>query len=158
MKFLSRKSINILCTTLFALVTMVWLSSGWIETDVSSTNGRYFAFIDGGCFSVHHAAADMPVGNMFFSAHPIMFRWWFDGYKLGAFWGVTIPLWVPAILILALLTWSRVRVRSARGCPKCGYDLAGLSDGPGSRCPECGLRIETRTCRGTHGDMPAEGR
>ena len=64
---------------------------------------------------------------------------------------VTMPLWLPLLLVLALAGnsgwcaryWHRRQTRAARGlCPACGYDLRG-SPAPGrGACPECGASVE----------------
>lgn len=52
-------------------------------------------------------------------------------------WRVFIlPLWIPALMLGSLTGWSFWRWRRPQPgeCPRCRYDLGGLS-GP---CPECG--------------------
>ena len=65
-------------------------------------------------------------------------------------WALSVPLWLPA-LVLAVLPFAsscsayRRRRREKSGlCPQCGYDLRGHRPDPtlgkpAIRCPECGL-------------------
>ncbi len=61
-------------------------------------------------------------------------------------WGAVLPLWVPAAASGALLVgFWRARVRQRRRamvgrCPRCAYDLTGIT-GP---CPECGKALRAR--------------
>ena len=53
----------------------------------------------------------------------------------------SIPLWpfeaafFPLAFAAAWLFWKDMRYHIPGLCPKCGYDMTGLADGP---CPECG--------------------
>lgn len=56
-------------------------------------------------------------------------------------WTLTLPLWIPFVLIAipTAALWWRDRRRIPPGhCEKCGYNLAGNVSGV---CPECGERI-----------------
>jgi hypothetical protein len=63
--------------------------------------------------------------------------------KSGAYWAISIPLWIAFALFAtptAILWWrdSVLTKRDRAGrCPKCGYDRHGLSS-PTVACPECG--------------------
>lgn len=61
-----------------------------------------------------------------------------DG-RLGEAAWLRLPLWITLSLVgvpTAFLFWRDCRSpRRTNACPDCGYDLAGLSQGP---CPECG--------------------
>ncbi|RJP41939.1 MAG: hypothetical protein C4547_01180 [Phycisphaerales bacterium] len=49
---------------------------------------------------------------------------------------VTVPLWMPLVILAALAIATRPAVRQRPGyCRKCGYDLRGNTSGV---CPECG--------------------
>jgi hypothetical protein len=57
-------------------------------------------------------------------------------------WYVTIPLWLPLLLMAAPTSvacfrdwWRRYRLTPPGHCPNCGYNLTGNTSG---RCPECG--------------------
>ena len=55
---------------------------------------------------------------------------------------VTVPLWIPLLLVGPLTV--RALLRARRGplpghCRKCGYDLRGNISG---KCPECGTAVE----------------
>lgn len=56
--------------------------------------------------------------------------------------GVTVPLWIPWVMVLGLCTLmhrehQREKQRRLRGCcPACGYDRSGLAST--APCPECG--------------------
>lgn len=67
------------------------------------------------------------------------FCWWFGQSGIYGVGQLTLPLWIPA-LILAVPTawlWLQDHQRSRPGrCPTCGYDLRGLSNS--AVCPECG--------------------
>lgn len=55
---------------------------------------------------------------------------------------VSIPLWIPLVVALAVLVWTlrgRHRGPVHMACSKCSYDLTGNVSG---RCPECGQRID----------------
>jgi hypothetical protein len=62
---------------------------------------------------------------------------WLPAYRrTPAGWGLCLPLWPPAIVLIAVGIVARPRRRHRPGrCDTCGYDLAGLKDGV---CPECG--------------------
>jgi len=63
---------------------------------------------------------------------------WFDRYPD---WTLTLPLWIPFVLIAipTAALWWRDRCSIAPGhCRRCGYSLAGNVSGV---CPECGERI-----------------
>ena len=51
--------------------------------------------------------------------------------------GVSIPLWIPFLLIAipTVIAWRRGRPPPHGHCKNCGYDLTGNVSG---RCPECG--------------------
>jgi hypothetical protein len=83
--------------------------------------------------------------------YPIVWHPRSDGYRIpGAMWAgfhyvssagsllLGIPLWLPTVVSLAVLTWNVRRLRrrppGPGACPSCGYDLRAT---PG-RCPECG--------------------
>jgi hypothetical protein len=54
---------------------------------------------------------------------------------------VTVPLWIPLIVVAVPtgVLWSADRRATRREmagrCPTCGYDRSGLAD---AKCPECG--------------------
>jgi len=55
-----------------------------------------------------------------------------------------IPAWWPPVIVgmLAGVAWWRASKAPGPGhCPRCGYDLTGLT--PGAPCPECGPRNAT---------------
>lgn len=57
---------------------------------------------------------------------------------------VTIPLWLPFVIVAAptAFLWHIDRRRKHQGhCPKCGYDLLGNQSGV---CPECGTTIQVK--------------
>jgi hypothetical protein len=59
-------------------------------------------------------------------------------------WSVSLPLWMPAALGLAVAAWGgmaarRLRRRRVLGhCISCGYDRRSLVGGADAKCPECG--------------------
>lgn len=65
------------------------------------------------------------------------FRWDRHRTSVGSDAYVFIPLWLPFALTLLAAGWHFwIDRRRAPGlCPRCGYDLAGVSGGV---CPECG--------------------
>jgi len=62
-----------------------------------------------------------------------------------------IPLWVPSLLIAALMVWVRIagRTRPQGVCPACRYNLDGCLV---TRCEHCG--ISTVTCPECGGKAP----
>jgi hypothetical protein len=70
------------------------------------------------------------------------FDYHYDPHGAGASTVVYIPLWLPALLLLAppavsVLGYLRRQARRKRGlCERCGYDLRASP----SQCPECGRR------------------
>lgn len=67
---------------------------------------------------------------------PVRF-WSFEVAYGDPYWGVTLPIWIP-LLVLALptaLAWWRCRWLPPGHCGHCGYNLAGNTSGV---CPECG--------------------
>ncbi len=67
-------------------------------------------------------------------------RW--DGVVLNSF-----AIGLPAFLLMCGPGFLRRRERRRHGqCIECGYDLRGTpATGPGARCPECGMPIESQT-------------
>jgi hypothetical protein len=69
--------------------------------------------------------------------------------------GLFIAIWITGVVLVAcgaiIVFWTlvgrRVAAKSARCCPKCSYDMTGVS---GLKCPECGrtarseMRLRTR--------------
>lgn len=72
------------------------------------------------------------------------FAVWPKFFQQPRFHSVTIPLWLPFLLVLlpTILLWWRDRRFPAGYCPKCGYDLRGAAS---SGCSECGKPIEGKT-------------
>ncbi len=122
------------------------------NTDVSTGNGRIFAFYD---HQIQPASADENAGwrhrsypagqmsqrqssgsvNLFhFSSRPP------QGRLLHGSWSLELRLW-PVVVLTAIapVLWVVTQVYRSRrprdgSCPVCGYDLRATPD----RCPECG--------------------
>ena len=59
-----------------------------------------------------------------------------------SFWFVTLPLWIPFVLVAVPTAFLFYRDRRRAGpsrCRACGYDLTGNVSG---RCPECGAAMK----------------
>jgi hypothetical protein len=57
---------------------------------------------------------------------------------------ITVPLWLPLLLIAAPTAWLWYTDRRAKPwqCDKCRYDLRGLaSESQPTTCPECGTEV-----------------
>jgi hypothetical protein len=56
--------------------------------------------------------------------------------------GVSVPLWLPLLLLLAPTCWLWRADRQPKPwqCRTCRYDLRGLEGGGGMVCPECGTK------------------
>ena len=57
------------------------------------------------------------------------------------FWPIPLLLWAAGVPVLRSGILARRRAMTG-SCSKCGYSLAGLSEGAG--CPECGKGMETK--------------
>ena len=77
-------------------------------------------------------------------------RFWSDVFRNGVAHGMSLPLWLPLLIVVfpTFLLWRSDRRRIPPGhCERCGYNLTGNTTG---RCPECGQRSRERpepTCR-----------
>ena len=60
---------------------------------------------------------------------------------------MSIPLWLPLLLIAAPTAWLWYTDRRPKPwqCPKCRYDLRGLDGGV---CPECGHELKPSNAEG----------
>lgn len=67
------------------------------------------------------------------AAGAVAFRAWFDGTSYDSM----ITAGAAAMGTAMVLCTSR-RIRPG-GCVSCGYDLRGLTEAAGGRCPECGV-------------------
>lgn len=64
------------------------------------------------------------------------FGWWFTVEPRPCDYGISIPIWIPALLFAIPTFWPQIP-RFKRGlCPHCGYDLR--ASPPGTPCSECG--------------------
>jgi hypothetical protein len=135
-------------------ILIVWALSGWFAVSFYGSAGRQWG-IRHGCFkdvTYHHSASGMPRRIGWTSEREISRRnrepfeytleWWIGLEKNPIFDVVSIPLWMPAGLLLALHLSSvlvrqyRMRFRKGNLCPRCNYDRTGLA--AGAVCPECG--------------------
>lgn len=75
---------------------------------------------------------------------PILFLDDYHGTRL------YIPLWIPAVTLVALMAWVKFAARPRRRgvCPRCGYNLTGCVVTPCDHCgigtitcPECAARV-----------------
>ena len=85
-------------------------------------------------------------GHKHLKWHRDLVRWWPQFTWVSNTHCVTVPLWIPAALLLALSSPVYVklargrRARLSKGCDNCRYDLTGNVSG---RCPECGKPVTT---------------
>ncbi|HZW07862.1 MAG TPA: hypothetical protein VFF65_12130 [Phycisphaerales bacterium] len=78
----------------------------------------------------YSGSANLGPGN------PRKWFWGINGYRTTfPLWPIPLLLWTPAAILLRLGTLARRRALKGM-CAKCGYSLAGLSNG--AACPECG--------------------
>ena len=70
-------------------------------------------------------------------------HYFYDIWPEPDIWVVTVPMWMPTVLLLSLLAWQlyhrRHSSRSTGACLNCGYDLRATPQ----RCPECGTIVRT---------------
>jgi hypothetical protein len=70
------------------------------------------------------------------------FEWWLRTFSRSLPGSeVSVPLWMPFLLVAAptMFLWLRDRRRVLPGhCGQCGYDLTGNTSGV---CPECGMEL-----------------
>ena len=135
------------------LLVVVWIGSGWWQICWERAPDRYVVIAGGllrlcddnsshgvrlGLFR-EIARADSPL------------RWWFYADPDRTFPQFGIPLWLPAVISLAVVITARRLETLARRrarlefCARCNYDRAGLA--AGAVCPECGagdLRVGER--------------
>lgn len=68
------------------------------------------------------------------------YRWWFERRERPGGMAYVVPLWavaLPGIAAAGLGWWRRCAVRRG-SCPKCGYDVRGLTH---AACPGCGRTL-----------------
>jgi len=65
-------------------------------------------------------------------------EYWAGSIGVGRSWYVVIPATLPVGLSAALIGLSFWRRHPKGHCPKCGYDLSGITD----QCPECGRAVK----------------
>jgi len=141
-----------LACLLILLAAAACLRWRWIDSAADGLGAR----IEGGSvFIVYGPLADelflrrgLNIGGSFATwqdaAEPFA-RWGVWPYLDGTPVWVSIPLWIPFVLIGVPTGWLwwRDRRRVAAGCcAACGYDLTGNVSG---RCPECGALREAGT-------------
>ncbi len=124
------------------MVMMIWLSSAWIHIGLWVRSRTQFAITAGRIEISEHedhiydkARRDE---SRSWNIYPteVSFGWWFQRRGWGYGNASAYPLW-PVPLILGLITgilWIRTKGNRRGLCPRCAYDLAGLT-----LCPECGL-------------------
>jgi len=126
------------------ILVAVWVGSRWGGVIWGLPGGGFMAVRGGQCLAVVSPMQRYPTvrGGLSLVLSEPYFRWRFYGeYRSGRI-TLSVPLWFPATILLALtaFAWRRDAVwhRRARAgvCPTCGYDLSGLPAKGG--CPECG--------------------
>lgn len=131
-----------------AAVALLWLGSHFVRYSYVNAPVDRWVHVSGGNVLLLHAPqmwwSPMKPGH---SLRLETSRFALDGvdFSRGAtpdIWGVTIPLWLPFLLVACptVIAW-RHRSPAAEGqCINCRYDLTGNRSG---RCPECGRAIES---------------
>ena len=143
-----------IATVLTALLTVFWVSSGWIRISLSVPVGRtqqsIVVLIRSGSIGVYGPVrveimwGSPPTSCINVCSDPDM-EWW--EWNLFAHsssdWMVFMPLWAPVVLAGVVMTWMWRRhhtLRPTGSCAHCGYDLRGNASGV---CPECGQRVRS---------------
>lgn len=70
---------------------------------------------------------------------------------------VTIPLWIPLVILMVptVFLWLHRRARPKAGqCPNCRYNLTGNLS---CRCPECGTNVTSTSALALRGAQNAGG-
>lgn len=137
----------VLCLAIVALYVRAFTARDEIHTSVF----RHHCIIATFPHHVHVILANHPAGG----SYPTSLTRGLDQYpargnylqprmsNTGAYWGVSIPFWLPLMFAASIPMWIagralRRRKRIGAGlCPICGYDLRATPD----RCPECGQPI-----------------
>lgn len=111
------------------MVFCIW-TSGSLRQSLASTSGLPVELY----WNRHVAQRQTPI------------EWWPTFAGKGGRHFVGVPLWMPFVALGAGgggLVYAARRMRRREGCPRCGYDVRGLSSGV---CPECGAaRVERST-------------
>lgn len=125
-------------TSLAALIGVVYLASIWIggvSYSARCGRGEWTADLSYGAFTVfRNPSQNWGSYGFRLSRNPPLVEWAPRYDNWSGCWRLTIPLWVP-LLIVAAPAAVAARRRPLGGCRRCGYDLRGT---PGAVCPECG--------------------
>jgi hypothetical protein len=121
-------------TVLTVLIAGLYLASvRWIighrVYNAAGTAHAYLSNISAGKLVVRIPPTNSQLDGFGFDRHSIGFGWWFEAQHapLARAWTISIPLWVPLVLLGSptALSWKRARRRvyGPGRCARCGYAM-----------------------------------
>ncbi len=132
----------IACSRIHAMLTTVPAIA-----DVASGVLPKIVAFDAGCMKLvlpqKSARSEARWTSSVVDSERFLFQWVpeFRRNNVSGFYGIRLPLWIPALLVAipSFLLWWRNRKLMPVGHCECGYDLTGNVSGV---CPECGTTLK----------------